>query len=97
MTTHDDYIARLNDAIGLEPLVDPDPTPPHGTERPDTTEIMRAEIQERIQWHTSAREYAFERAEEAEASAADWNRRATEADNLAAAWSDALDALTEQS
>lgn len=34
MTTHDDYIARLNDAIGLEPLVEPDPTPPHGLPRP---------------------------------------------------------------
>lgn len=34
MTTHDAFLARVNDAIGHEPLVDPDPTPPHGLPRP---------------------------------------------------------------
>jgi hypothetical protein len=34
MSTHQQFIDQLNDAIGLTPLVEPDPTPPHGTERP---------------------------------------------------------------
>ena len=34
MNTHDQYIARLNDAIGLAPLVEPDPADPHGLPRP---------------------------------------------------------------
>jgi hypothetical protein len=33
MTTHPQFIAQVNDALG-GPLVEPDPTPPHGTPRP---------------------------------------------------------------
>jgi hypothetical protein len=48
MTTHDAFLARVNDAIGHEPLVDPDPTPPHGLprptmdDRPDGTTVLRS-------------------------------------------------------
>lgn len=36
MSNHEAFIAQVNDALGHEPLVEPDPTPPHGSERPMT-------------------------------------------------------------
>jgi hypothetical protein len=48
VTQHDRFIARVNDAIGHEPLVEADPTPPPGLprptmdDRPDGTTVLRS-------------------------------------------------------